>query len=85
MVAHGLVRQRLALVLRVAPMEGRRVTDDPPNVRTLPPGYAEGIDGTPIEITRWCPTCRLLTLARDHDQRCLFCDAATVPAVEADA
>lgn len=65
------------------------MTDGLPNLRhnhatTLPPGYAEGVDGEPIEITRWCPTCRVLTLARDHDQRCLFCDAATLPAVEAE-
>lgn len=50
----------------------------------LPPGYAIGVDGEPIEVTRWCPACRVLTLARDHDQRCLFCDAATLPAGEAE-
>lgn len=44
----------------------------------LPVGYAHGIDG-PVEVTRWCPECQDLVIARD-DKRCSWCDTPTTPA-----
>lgn len=46
----------------------------------LPVGYAHGIDG-PLEVSRWCPKCQDLVIARD-DHRCSWCDNETVPATE---
>lgn len=45
-------------------------------------GYAEGLEG-PVEIQRWCPSCREFVLAHPDTNACLWCEGQTVPAATA--
>jgi hypothetical protein len=51
-------------------------------VSALARGYAEGLDD-PVEVQRWCPSCREFVLAHEQTHACLWCEAATVPAAAA--